>query len=164
MQSSDHQLPMFLEKELLKKVEQTLRMSHYNIEGWTGVWVTIFPPAFISFTETVFLWNNIGMFLKVRQSEIMGGSLLLFFFLGPNVWQMEVPRLGVKLDLQLPAYTTAMAVPDPSHIGNLHQSSGQYLILNPPSKGRDWARILMDSSWAHFRWATRRIPNWSFWK
>ena len=77
------------------------------------------------------------MFLKVRQSEIKGGSLLLFFFWGPHVWQMEVPRLGVKLDLQLPAYTTAMAVPDPSHIGNLHQSSGQYPILNPPSKARD---------------------------
>ena len=28
-------------------------------------------------------------------------------FLGPHPWHMEVPRLGVKLELQLPAYTTA---------------------------------------------------------
>ena len=44
--------------------------------------------------------------------------LLLFFlffpcFLGPHLWQVEVPRLGVALELQLPAYTTATATLDP---------------------------------------------------
>ena len=35
-------------------------------------------------------------------------SFLLYFgFLGPNVRHMEDPRLGVKSELQLPAYTTA---------------------------------------------------------
>ena len=29
---------------------------------------------------------------------------------------MEVPRLGVKLELQLPAYTTATVTRDPSHV------------------------------------------------
>ena len=29
---------------------------------------------------------------------------------------MEVPRLGVELELKLPAYATATAMPDPSHI------------------------------------------------
>ena len=29
---------------------------------------------------------------------------------------MEVPRLGVKLELELPAYVTAIAMLDPSHI------------------------------------------------
>ena len=33
--------------------------------------------------------------------------LLLFCFLGPHPRYMEVPRLGVKSELQLPAYTTA---------------------------------------------------------
>ena len=33
---------------------------------------------------------------------------------------MEAPRLGVESELQLPAYTTATAVPDPSHVFNLH--------------------------------------------
>ena len=38
-------------------------------------------------------------------------SFFFFFFdfLGPYLWHMEVPRLGVKSDLQLPAYTTATA-------------------------------------------------------
>ena len=33
---------------------------------------------------------------------------LHFFFLGPHPWHMEVPRLGVKLELLLLAYATAM--------------------------------------------------------
>ena len=32
-----------------------------------------------------------------------------FFFLGLYPWHMEVTKLGVKLELQLPAYTTATA-------------------------------------------------------
>ena len=30
-----------------------------------------------------------------------------YYLLGPNLKHMEIPRLGVKLELQLPAYTTA---------------------------------------------------------
>ena len=43
---------------------------------------------------------------------------------------MEVPRLRVELKLQLMAYTTATAMPDLSHICNLHHSSRQHWILN----------------------------------
>ena len=39
-----------------------------------------------------------------------------FFFLGPHLWHMEVPRLGLESELQLPAYTTATATRDLSHI------------------------------------------------
>ena len=48
----------------------------------------------------------------------------LFFFLGPHIQQMEVPRLRVKSELQLLAYTTATATarPDPSCICDLHCS------------------------------------------
>ena len=44
------------------------------------------------------------------------------FFLGPHPRHMEVSRLGVKLELLLPAYTTATAMPDPSCIYDLHSS------------------------------------------
>ena len=33
--------------------------------------------------------------------------ILRIYFLGPQVQHMEVPRLGVELELQLPACTTA---------------------------------------------------------
>ena len=60
-----------------------------------------------------------------------------FFFLGLYLWHMEIPRLGVELELQLLAYTTAMAMPDPSHVCDLHHSSWQHQILNPLSEAGD---------------------------
>ena len=47
----------------------------------------------------------------------------LFIFLGLYSRYMEVPRLWVELELQLLAYTTATAKPDPSRICHLHHSS-----------------------------------------
>ena len=63
--------------------------------------------------------------------------------LGLHPWHMEVPRLGVRLELKPPAYATATATPDPSRICNLHHSSWQCRILNLLSKARDWTRNLM---------------------
>jgi len=50
---------------------------------------------------------------------------------------MEVPRLGVKLELQLPAYTTGAATQDLSHVCNLLHRSQQHQILNPLNEARD---------------------------
>ena len=50
---------------------------------------------------------------------------------------MEVPRLGVELELQLKANATAMAILDPSCIYNLHHNLQQLQILNPLSEARD---------------------------
>ena len=44
---------------------------------------------------------------------------------------MEVPRLGVDLELQLSAYTTATAMQALSHVCDRHHSSWQRQILNP---------------------------------
>ena len=71
--------------------------------------------------------------------------MLLFVFLGPHLWHMEVPRLGVKLELQLPAYTTAAAVLDPSCICDLYHSLWQHWILNPLSESRARTHILTDT-------------------
>ena len=59
---------------------------------------------------------------------------------------MEVPRLGVESELQLLAYTTAIAMRDPSHVCDLHHSSGQRQIPDPLSEARDQTCILMDTS------------------
>ena len=69
---------------------------------------------------------------------------IFFFFLGPHLWHMEVPRLGTESELQLPA--TATATPDPRRICNLHCSSQQHRILNPLREARDQTCILMDMS------------------
>ena len=48
---------------------------------------------------------------------------------------MEVPRLGVEWELELPAYITATAMADPSYVCDLHRR--QRWILNPLSEARD---------------------------
>ena len=47
-----------------------------------------------------------------------------FFFLGPHLRDIEVPRLGVKLELELPAYTTATATRDLSGVCDLITAQG----------------------------------------
>ena len=74
--------------------------------------------------------------------------------LGPHLQHMEVPRLGVESELQLLAYTTATAIPDPSGVCDLHYSSWQRRILNPLSKDRDRTCNLMVPSQIRFCWAT----------
>ena len=52
-----------------------------------------------------------------KKSEIAIFYFILFyFFLGLHLWYVEVPRLEVQSELQLPAYTTATAVWDPSRV------------------------------------------------
>ena len=66
-------------------------------------------------------------------------------FLGLHPRHMEVLRLGVKSELQPPAYATARAMPDPSRVCDLHHSSRHCQILNPLSEARDLTRILVDT-------------------
>ena len=58
---------------------------------------------------------------------------------------MQVPKLGVKSELQLLAYTTAML--DLSPMAGLHHSLRQRWILNRLSAARDHTYIVMDTSW-----------------
>ena len=62
---------------------------------------------------------------------------LFLSFLGPHPRHMEVPRLGVQLELQPLDGTTATATPDPSCVCDLHHSSWQHRLLNPLSEARD---------------------------
>ena len=80
---------------------------------------------------------------------------VFFFFggrvsLGPHPQHMEVPRLAVKSELQLPAYTTATATRDPGCICSLRHSSWQCQIINPQSEARDRTQVLLDSSRVHY--------------
>ena len=73
---------------------------------------------------------------------------------------MEVSRLlGVQVELQLLAYTTATATRDPSCLCDLHHSSRQRWIPDPPSEARDRICILMDTRRIHFRCATVGTPR-----
>ena len=84
---------------------------------------------------------------------------------------MEVPRLGVQLELQLPACTTATAMWDLSCVCNLHHSSGQRQS-SPLSGVRDRTCNLMVPSCIHFHYTMKgtlvnlfltlkKLPNFS---
>ena len=62
---------------------------------------------------------------------------------------MEVPRVGVKLKLQLPAYARVTATPELSQVCNLHHRSWQCRMPNPLSEARDGSHAFMDVSRVH---------------
>ena len=87
-----------------------------------------------------------------------------FYSLRPHPWHMEVPRLEVESELQLPPYATAPAMQDPSHVCDLHYSSQQCQILNPLNKARDQTHNLMVPSWIPFCCTMTETPAFLFLK
>ena len=85
------------------------------------------------------------------------GCLFVYFL--PHLRHMEISRLGVESELQLPAYATAIATPDLSCICSLCSTFWQRQFLNPLSKTRDQTCILMDTTGILSRWATVGIPG-----
>ena len=88
--------------------------------------------------------------------------VIFCLFLGLHSWHMEVPRLVVKSEPQLAAYTTATAMKDLSRVYNLHHDSRQLWILNLPSEVREQTHLLMYTSQIHFRCATMGTPTICF--
>ena len=96
-------------------------------------------------------WGNTGLFWLVldchsrfchRYTHQQAGQscflflcLFVFVFLGLHPWHVDAPKLGVELELQLPAYTTVTATRDPSHLWDPHHRPGQHRILT------HWARF-----------------------
>ena len=93
------------------------------------------PPWILHFRQLFVLFLVFNSFF----------SFLFFCFLWLHQRHM-VPRLRVESELQLPAYTTATAMLDPSRICHLHHSSRQRRILNPLSETRDQTCNLMAPS------------------
>ena len=62
---------------------------------------------------------------------------------------MEIPSLGVELELQVQPYATATVMEDLSHVCDLHHSSWLSWIPDPLSEARDRTRVLMDAGGVH---------------
>ena len=75
------------------------------------------------------------LFLSTLLTSDLILSLFFLNFLGLHPWHLEVLRLGVKSELWVPAYTTAIATRDPNLVCDLHHSSWQCRIPDPQSKG-----------------------------
>ena len=108
-----------------------------------GIWIEL---------TSLTLLNDAAVNMDVQitwQDSTFSFSFFLSFY-GHTTWHMEVHRLGVKAELELPAYTIAAVTCDLSCISNLYCSSGQRLILNPLSEARDQTYILKDTGQIHF--------------
>ena len=93
-----------------------------------------------------FLTNTVSFDYKFGFGFPQIWRRFFFVFLGPHPLHMEVPRLGVELELQLPPFAIAIATQNLSLICNLHHSSWQHRIINPLSEAKDRTCILMDTS------------------
>ena len=114
-----------------------------------------------------FLYFPIGKLTKNSNLAWLAHRITLLdfhlgaFFLGLYPWHIEVPKLGVELELQLLAYATVTAMPDPSRVCDLQPSSWQCQILNILSGAKDWTCILMGPSWVCYHWTTMETPRCS---
>ena len=87
--------------------------------------------SFVKFIPRCFLlsckcFRNFSLICHLLCIETLHISVINFFyflfiylficFLGPHPWRMEVPRLEVESELQLPAYATATVMREPSQV------------------------------------------------
>ena len=126
-------------------------------KGFMGFWTGFYTGGKKQSKEHY--WNNRKrQNMKQRLKYCINVKFLFFFFsfffsffaFQGCAMTYGGSQLGVKLELQLLAYATATAMPDPSHICDLHQSTHQCRILNLLSKARDRSRNLMDASQIRF--------------
>ena len=143
-------------------IKKALAFSLWKCFLWIYGWVS-------SFSVSKLISINLQLLLCKSNFKIDFGVswfyfIYLFIFLGLHPWHMEVPRLGIELELQLPAYTTstATATPDLSRICDLHHRSWQCQILNPLREARDWTHHLMFISRVCFHCATMGTPGVSW--
>ena len=85
--------------------------------------------------------------MVVLKSVFLNSFIFKFFLFraAPAVYGSS--QVGIKLELHLLVYATAVEMTDLSHIHNLCCSLWQWQILNPLNKARDWTCILMDTNW-----------------
>ena len=86
----------------LHQLELISKLTPYSVSCTRGYNVAILYFDFLKFYLFIYLFLS---------------------FFAPHLWHMEVPRIGVKLELQPPAYTIATAR-DLSHICGLITAHG----------------------------------------
>ena len=120
-----------LKSRSLHESEEWLRSWPFGVGVLQGPLGTTFIQTLGTGTEEAYMKQGLAFV------SIFNFVVVVVVFLALHPQHMEVPRLGVKWELQLPAYTTVAATPDPSHVCDLHHSSWQCQIFNPLSEARD---------------------------
>jgi len=67
--------------------------------NWKQLWGQVLKHISLHSAYLILLFNLKLLHPKPKQDFFFG-------FLGPHLWHMEIPRIGVKSELQLPSYST----------------------------------------------------------
>ena len=170
-----HFQPVMVRIQSICKISWFINQKETNIvfvkceasHKYICVCVCVYICIYISYTLWQFRYQNINKETKewiliISQTYLMPkDAICIFFFrfLGLHPQHIEVPRLGVELQLQLLAYATATATKDLSHFCDLHHSSQWHQILNPLSKARNQTHIIMYTSQLCYCWAMLGTPT-----
>ena len=155
-----------LGREVWFKVYECESMAFSNSNDNSDFWILAFPKlSALQMFSHFLVTKPCGLRIRRWVASQSPGNLLemqvflfvCFCFWGLHPRRMEVPRLGVKSELHLPATATAMW--DPSHVRNLYHSLQQPWIPDPLSNARDWNCILMNSSQISFHCSTTGTPR-----
>ena len=134
--------------------------SCYSIIPWL-----LYLCIMIGFPTSSWNWVFLLTYLMKPSFKFSFSFIYLFIyllFLGAHLWHMEVPRSGVKSELQLLAYTTATTMLDLSCVCDLHHSSWQRQIAHGNARSLiHWARPEIEpaSSWILVRIVSTE-PQW----
>ena len=145
---------------------QTYRKVEQIVKGTALYPSPINSQHSVSLFSWTVVWVEVCEENPASQKYIVGkGKIFCLFvcfcFLGPHLEHTEVPRLGVWLEIQLLAYTTATAMWDLSRVCDLHHNA----VAESPTH---WASpgIEPTTSWflAVFvnHWGTMGTPRKSF--
>ena len=135
-EKNSHRIRIKKSRRTCSNPESALPALNQKFSLWEKKWINL---------------NRIHVSFEIRPSWILFSFHFFFFFLffgfvGLHLQHMEISRLGVKTELQLPAYPTATATGHLSCICNLRWIR-QCQILNPLSEVRpEGTRIVMDIS------------------
>ena len=92
----------------------------------TYLYIPIFSNVLWVLFNTLSVINELKKIFEMCSFYLFIFCFYLFIYLfiyGLHPQNMEVPRPGAESELQLPAYATATATQDPSHVCNRHHSS-----------------------------------------
>ena len=95
------------------------------------------------------MWKWVGVF----KQQFFFVCLFVLFFLGLHLWHMEVPRLGIKLELH------CQPRPQPQQ-RRIWAASATYITAHSNAGSLShWVNcILMDTNKVHYCWATIGTP------
>ena len=133
--------------------------SEFTLSAQADSIMAILRCILLIFLALLWLFISINIFIMSISILYIYIYLFIYLFLGPHLQHMEVPRLGVQLELQLPAY------PKPQQGWNWVRSAIYNTAHCNARSLTHWAGpgVELESSWILVGWVSaeprRELPQ-----